>query len=72
MNFPIDFSKEGEYNIPCSTVVGGYNEIVAYMVGQLYGDVAYLVERARLEIVYTSKGYREFESLHLRQKKPTV
>ena len=27
-----------------------------------------LVERARLEIVYTPKGYREFESLHLRQK----
>ena len=27
-----------------------------------------LVERARLEIVYTPKGYREFESLHLRHK----
>ena len=23
-----------------------------------------------MEIVYTSKGYREFESLHLRQRKP--
>ena len=29
-----------------------------------------LVERARLEIVYTPKGYRGFESLHLRHREP--
>ena len=33
-----------------------------------YGEVAQLAERARLEIVYTPKGYRGFKSLLLRHK----
>ena len=37
-----------------------------------HGEVAQLAERARLEIVYTPKGYRGFKSLLLRHKKSPI
>ena len=37
--------------------------------GKRVGEMSELVEGARLESVYTSKGYRGFESHFLRQKK---
>ncbi len=35
-------------------------------LNMIYGELAELAEGARLEIVYTSKAYREFESHALR------